>query len=97
MEPSELNGRCVELFYSPRVRNQMWNPRMFWNIGRIMNPSTDALTQPKVDLCELEVMLSAAAYVDSKCASDLEARRPGRAAFIRRAVQSGQRPMLHHG
>ena len=97
MDKTELNTRCVELFNSPRVKNMMWNPRMFWNFGRKLNPTEADLTTPRVDLCELEVMLAAAAWTDSQCAADLNSRNPGRADFIRRAVQSGQRPILTQG
>lgn len=96
MDKTELNERCVNLFYSPRVQQKMWNPRMFWDIGRNLSPKADDLKSPKVDLVELEVLLSAAAYETSQCADELNAREPGRADFIRRAVQSGQRPMLHN-
>lgn len=94
MDSSELNTRCVELFFSPRVMQRMWNARMFWEIGRRQNPGAGDLTIPKVDPEELEVLLSAAAYVPSECAEALNAREPGRADFIRRAVRSGQRPLL---
>lgn len=96
MDKSELNKRCVELFYHPRVQQRMWNARMFWDVGRKLTPKADELTSPKVDLLELEVLLSAAAYEPSQCAEELNAREAGRADFIRRAVQGGQRPMLHH-
>lgn len=94
MDQNELNTRCVELFQSPRVMQKMWNARMFWEFGRKLNPQAADLTVPKVDLEELEVLLSAAAYVDSQCAAAVNAREAGRADFIRRAVQSGQRPLL---
>lgn len=96
MDQTELNQRCVELFFHPRVQQQMWSPRMFWDIGDELAPKAADFVKPKVDLLELEVLLSAAAYEDSKCADDLNAREPGRADFIRRAVRSGQRPLLHH-
>ncbi|MGM0552372.1 MAG: hypothetical protein ACQETK_00965 [Pseudomonadota bacterium] len=94
MDQQELNNRCVALFQSPRVQTKLWNPRMFWNVGRILNVKPEQLTEPKVDLCELEVMLAAAAYEPSQCADNLNEREDGRADFIRRAVQSGQRPFL---
>jgi len=62
MEHAELNGRCIELFERPRVRNHMWNARMFWELGKAHTYTRDDLIHPKVDLCELEVLLSAAAY-----------------------------------
>ena len=96
MDKNELNKRCVELYYSPRVQNMMWSASMFWNVGRKLNPTADDLSNPKVDLCELEVLLSAAAWSESKCAADLNSRNPGRADFIRRAVQTGQRPLIAH-
>ncbi|WP_019625297.1 hypothetical protein [Thioalkalivibrio sp. ALJT] len=94
MDQQELNTRCVTLFQSPRIQTKLWHPRMFWEVGRKLNTAPDELTQPKVDLCELEVMLSAAAYEASQCADTLNQREAGRADFIRRAVQSGQRPLL---
>ncbi|MEJ2060055.1 MAG: hypothetical protein P8Y64_06140 [Gammaproteobacteria bacterium] len=96
MDQNALNARCVELFQHPRVQQMMWSPRMFWDIGRTLTSKPTDWTSPKVDLCELEVLLAAAAYVDSQCATELNGREPGRADFIRRAVQSGQRPMLHN-
>jgi hypothetical protein len=96
MDQSELNQRCVDLFFHPRVLQHMWHARMFWDIGSELSPKPTDLSKPKVDLQELEVLLCAAAYEESQCADDLNAREPGRADFIRRAVQSGQRPLLHH-
>lgn len=77
----------------PRVKLQMWHPRMFWYVKRD-NPNPRELKRPKVDLQELEVMLAAAALEPSQAAAELDARRPGRAEFILRAVRSGQRPLL---
>jgi hypothetical protein len=94
MDSQELNKRCVDLFHSPRIQTRLWNPRMFWEVGLKQNTTPEELTDPKVDLCELEVMLSAAAYEPSQCAEELNEREAGRADFIRRAVQSGQRPLL---
>ncbi len=96
MDRNDLNKRCVALFQHPRVSNHMWNARMFWDFGRKLNPAAEELTNPKVDLCELEVLLSAAVFEASQCADELNSRNPGRADFIRRAVQSGQRPVLHN-
>lgn len=96
MDKEALNQRCIELFSHPRVQQQMWSARMFWDIGHTLTTTAADWTKPKVDLCELEVMLSAAAYETSQCADELNARENGRADFIRRAVKSGQRPMLHH-
>jgi hypothetical protein len=96
MEQTELNQRCVDLFFHPRVQTKLWHPRMFWDIGMQQSPKPTDLTTPKVDLMELEVLLAAAAYEASECADALNAREPGRADFIRRAVQSGQRPLLPH-
>ncbi|WP_019569320.1 MULTISPECIES: hypothetical protein [unclassified Thioalkalivibrio] len=94
MDQQQINQRCVELFNSPRVQTKMWSPRMFWEVGRHLNVTSDQLTDPKVDVAELEVMLSAAAYEPSQCADEVNQRESGRADFIRRAVQSGQRPFL---
>lgn len=96
MDKTELNNRCVDLFFHPRVQQKLWHPRMFWDVGSQLSPKRSELTKPKVDLVELEVLLAAAAYEPSQCADELNTREPGRADFIRRAVQSGQRPMLHH-
>jgi hypothetical protein len=96
MDQTELNQRCVNLFFHPRVQTKLWHPRMFWDVGMELSPKPTDLTKPKVDLMELEVLLAAAAYEDSQCANDLNNREAGRADFIRRAVQSGQRPLLHH-
>jgi len=94
MDQQNLNQRCVDLMQHPRVRMQMWNPRMFWKCTRKLNLTAEELTDPKVDLCELEVMLSAAALEQSQCADELNSRNPGRADFIARSVRTGQRPLL---
>ncbi|HQU15416.1 MAG: hypothetical protein B7Z66_07535 [Chromatiales bacterium 21-64-14] len=96
MEQSALNHRCVELMGHPRVKLQMWHPQMFWYVEKD-NPKPSDLKRPKVDLWELEVMLSAAARERSQAASELNARVPGRADFIARAVRNGQRPLLAPG
>lgn len=96
MEQTALNRRCVELMQHPRVKLQMWHPRMFWYVEKD-NPKPADLKRPKVDLWELEVMLSAAARERSQAAGELDARIPGRADFITRAVHSGQRPLLAPG
>lgn len=93
MDQEALNRRCVELMQHPRVKLQMWHPRMFWYVNRD-NPKPESLKRPKVNLEELEVMLSAAALEPSQAAAALDARLPGRADFIVRAVRSGQRPLL---
>ncbi|MBU2753091.1 hypothetical protein HFU84_03945 [Acidithiobacillus sp. CV18-2] len=94
MDNQALNARCVELFQNANVKLRMWNARMFWQVGDLFNVPTDKLTQPKVDLCELEVMLSTAALTDSQCAAELDKKEPGRAAFIQRQVREGMRPLL---
>ena len=66
----------------------------FWQVGNQMNVAPTELTDPKVDTCELEVMLSAAALTDSQCAAELDKREPGRAAFIQRQIREGMRPLL---
>ena len=91
---TELNKRCVELFQNEFVRDRLWHARMFWNVGRKLNPTAEELTTPKANLQELEVMLSAADMVNSQCAEDLNKTNPGRADFIRRTVISGSRPVL---
>ena len=94
MDQETLNQRCVRLMQHPRVKLQMWYPGMFWDIDDSQDPSPSQLTRPKVDLRELEVMLSAAAYEPSVCAQELNAEQPGRADFIIRAVHHGERPLL---
>ncbi|MCE5360806.1 hypothetical protein [Candidatus Igneacidithiobacillus taiwanensis] len=94
MDSQALNARCVELFQNPNVRLRMWNARMFWKVGDQFNVPSDKLTDPKVDLCELEVMLASAALTESQCAAELEKKEPGRAAFIQRQVREGMRPLL---
>lgn len=96
MDLQALNARCVELFASAAVQRRMWMPTMFWDVGKhqVVPLTPDVLNKPKVDPCELEVMLSAAAGVTSTCAEALEAREPGRAAFIARSVRIGERPLL---
>ncbi len=94
MDAHALNTRCVELFQNPNVKLRMWNARMFWQVGDQLNVPSEKLTQPKVDLCELEVMLAAAALTDSHCAPELDKKEPGRVAFIQRQVREGMRPLL---
>lgn len=94
MDKEALNQRCVQLMQHPRVKLQMWCSRMFWDAGDSEDPSPSQLTKPKVDLRELEVMLSSAAYEPSLCANELNAEKPGRADFIIRVVHHGERPLL---
>lgn len=93
MDRKALNQRCITLMQHPRVKVQMWHPRLFWYVRR-NNPDPAQLKRPKVDLEELEVMLSAAARESSRIAAALDARNPGRADCIVRAVRGGQRPLL---
>lgn len=93
MDPRALNQRCVELMRHPRVVAQMWHAPMFWHVDKD-NPGPADLTRPRVDLCELEVMLATAAGLPSECAALLEQRQPGRAQFIARSVRRGERPWL---
>lgn len=95
MDQALLNRRCVKLFRHPRVRLQMWHAPVFWETDLIDNPRPEDLARPKVDLRELEFLLSAAAMVPSECAPELDERVRGRADFIRRHVRSGQRPLLN--
>ncbi|MEJ2059267.1 MAG: hypothetical protein P8Y64_02100 [Gammaproteobacteria bacterium] len=95
MDARELNQRCVALFQNPDVRNHFWHPRMFWEVHGQDTPSLDDLTEPKVDLMELEVLLSESAHVESVCADALEQREPGRATLIRHMLHRGDMPLLH--
>ncbi|NIR60521.1 MAG: hypothetical protein GWO02_13905 [Gammaproteobacteria bacterium] len=94
MDKEALNRRCVELMQHPRVKLQLWAPRMFWVVDGKDDPVPEDLTRPKVDLRELEVMLSAAAHEPSQAAEELESEEPGRAGFIARHLRTGQRPLL---
>lgn len=94
MDTEALNQRCIELFEKSQGQNHYWHVRMFWHTDRHDNPSPRELTDPKVDLLELEVLLSAATGEESQCAEALEAREPGRAALIRHMVQRGEMPLL---
>ncbi|MFP4131573.1 hypothetical protein [Thiohalospira sp.] len=94
MNQDELNERCIKLLKSPGVQNQLWHPRMFWEVGALDNPTASDLTRPKVDLSELEVMLATAANEESLCREDVNAQHPGRAEFIERHIRRGERPLL---
>lgn len=94
MNHEELNQRCVELLKKPGVQHQLWHPRMFWEVGALDNPTATDLTHPKVDLSELEVMLSMAANEPSMCRDEVNERWPGRADFIQRHIRRGERPLL---
>mgnify|MGYP006272362123 FL=1 len=96
MNQEELNDRCIKLLRSQGVQNQMWHPRMFWEVGALDNPTSQDLTRPKVDLSELEVMLATAANEPSLCRDEVNARRPGRAEFIERHIRRGERPLLEY-
>ncbi len=93
MDRKALNRRCIALMQHPRVKVRMWHPRIFWYVKR-NDPDPAQLKRPKVDLEELEVMLSAAARESSRVAAALDARNPGRAASIVCAVRDGRRPLL---
>lgn len=96
MTEQELNLRCIQLMQQPQVKNRMWNARMFWHIGNQLVVKYDAefLAKPKVDLCELEVLLSEAAGEASQCLETLNAEKNQRGDFIVRALRSGYRPYL---
>ena len=96
MTQDELNQRCIDLLKKPGVQHQLWHPRMFWDVGALDNPAPSDLTNPKVDLSELEVMLATAANETAECREDVNQRRPGRADFIQRQIRRGERPLLQH-
>ncbi len=94
MERTDLNRRCADLLcHHPDVKLRMWHPRMFWQTGSD-TPRVDEIMVPRVDLCELEVMLATAAMVDSQCLQELKARDPDRADYIVHPVRRGERPLL---
>ncbi|MDD3518761.1 MAG: hypothetical protein PHQ14_10460 [Chromatiales bacterium] len=95
MNQQTLNRRCVELFMNPEVQSHCWHPRTFWDTHDIDDPQPEELTEPKVDLRELEVMFAEVAHEHSVCAHELEREQPGRVARIRRVLQSGDLPFLH--
>ncbi len=95
MNAQELNRRCVELFHNPDAKLHCWHPRMFWKTNMLENPKPEDLQEPKVDLRELEVMLSEAAHEPSQCADELEREDPGRVTLIRHMMERGEMPLLH--
>ena len=95
MDDKALNQRCVALFQNPDVVRHFWHPRMFWETHMKDNPTPDELVEPKVDLMELEVMLSEVAHIPSACAQELEQREPGRPETIRLGIRRGDMPYLH--
>ncbi len=95
MPHDKLNRRCVELFQHPDVQLHCWHPRMFWETRMKENPAPEELTEPKVDLRELEVLLAESAHVPSVCAEELNQEDPGRADLIRHMVHRGEMPYLH--
>ncbi|OOG22010.1 hypothetical protein B1C78_15605 [Thioalkalivibrio denitrificans] len=94
MNRDELNRRCVELFQHPDVQLRCWHPRMFWETGMKDNPTPEDLIRPKVDLRELEVLLSESAHVPSECVDELNREAPGRADLIRHMARRGEMPYL---
>ncbi|AOU98946.1 hypothetical protein BI364_14150 [Acidihalobacter yilgarnensis] len=94
LSPVEINTRCVELFLRDDVRQFCWHPRMFWVVNGQDAPNARTLVTPKVDLMELEVLLSSAARVPSTCAEGLNDREAGRADFIQRNLARGDMPYL---
>lgn len=94
MDKAALNQRCITLFQHPRVKLRLWHPRMFWKVGDVFNPDPKTWNEAKVDLCELEVLLSAAAFESSECAETVNQKEPGRADFITRQARGGMRPLL---
>ena len=95
MNAQELNRRCVELFHHPDAQNHMWHPRMFWETNQVENPKPEDLQRPKVDLRELEVLLSEVTHQPSECADELEREEPGRVSLIRHMTDRGEMPFLH--
>jgi hypothetical protein len=95
MTEQELNQRCIALMQHPNVKNMMWNPRLFWHIGNqlVVKYDPEFLSKPKVDLRELEVLLSEVAGEPSQCLAVLNEQNQ-RGDFIVRALRSGYRPYL---
>ncbi len=96
MTEQQLNQRCIDLMQHPDVKKMMWNARMFWHIGNQLAVKYDPefLAKPKVDLRELEVLLSEAAGEASQCLETLNNEKNQRGDFIVRALRSGYRPYL---
>ena len=94
MDNETVNQRCVELMANPDVQRHMWHPRMFWDVGYLENPQAADLTAPKVDLGELEVLLSTAAHQTPQCLEEVNERHPGRGDLIMHMVRRGDMPLL---
>ena len=85
-----IEARCVALYQLPSLQGKGWLPNLFWRRAA----DGDPFGSLRVDPWELEVLFAAVAGVPSLARSLLEARRPGRAAFIARSIAHGELPYL---
>jgi len=80
--------RCARWYEEPAIRARGWASNLFW---RSPGREPDSL---RVDVLELEVLFSALLGATAQGEAELEAREPGRAAFIRRSIGHGELPLL---
>ncbi|WP_291510449.1 hypothetical protein [Acidithiobacillus sp.] len=80
--------RCARWYEEPAIRAKGWASNLFW---RSHGREPESL---RVDALELEVLFAALLGRAAAGEAELEAREPGRAAFIRRSIAHGELPLL---
>jgi hypothetical protein len=84
-----LEAKLREWFERPRIKQAGWSPRLFWK------PDQSGPFGPlRVDPLELEVFFAALLEERSACAAELDARQPGRAAFLAANARRHELPLF---
>ncbi|WP_455385566.1 hypothetical protein [Acidihalobacter prosperus] len=84
-----LTAKLREWFDRPQIKQAGWAPRLFWK------PGQDGPFGPlRIDPLELEVFFAAMLGEPSDCTAELEALRPGRAAFLAANARRHELPLF---
>ncbi|MEJ2480853.1 MAG: hypothetical protein P8Y78_11920 [Acidihalobacter sp.] len=84
-----LTAKLSEWFERPRIKQAGWAPRLFWKADQDRPFGT-----LRVDPLELEVFFAAMLGEPSSCAAELDALRPGRAAFLAANARRHELPLF---
>lgn len=96
MNRDRLNERCIALFNRPEIVKLGWFPGLFWEVGKqqLVATTPERLWRPRVDLFELELLLSMSAGEPSQVIDQLSHHAPERVEAITHGVATGVRPWL---
>lgn len=84
-----LEAKLRDWFERPPIKQTGWTPRLFWR------PAPDGpFGMLRVDPLELEVFFAAMLEQPSACAPELDAKRPGRAAFLAANARRHELPLF---